>query len=147
MNVPQGVVNVVFSLFYGNTEIRFCIDYVTKWVEAKALTKEIEQSMSDFLYEDIFVRFGVPQEIVIDQGTQFASHFIKNITQQLKIKHQMTTPYHPQLNGQVEVTNKVLEGILKKIIQQHHKDWVDHLLEALWALSNYLEEYYQIYSI
>jgi hypothetical protein len=45
----------------------------------------------------------------------------------------MTTPYHPQENGQVEVKNKVLEGILTKTIQQHHKYWADHIPEELWA--------------
>ena len=41
-------------------------------------------------------------------------------------------PYHPQENGQVESTNKVLETIFTKTVQQNHKDWADRLLEALW---------------
>jgi len=47
--------------------------------------------MYTFLYEDIFVLFGVPREIITNQGPQFASHLIKNIMQQFKIKHHMTT--------------------------------------------------------
>jgi transposase InsO family protein len=89
--------------------------------------------MYNFLYEDIFVLFGVPREIITNQGPQFASHLIKNIMQQFKIKHGMTTPYHPQENGQVEVTNKVLEVILTKTIRKHHKDWDNHLPKAMWA--------------
>ena len=45
----------------------------------------------------------------------------------------MSTPYHPQENGQVEAINNVLENILTKIVQQHHKDWFKNLLEAFWA--------------
>lgn len=45
----------------------------------------------------------------------------------------MSTPYHPQENGQVEATNKVLENILTIIVHQHQKDWVEKLPEALWA--------------
>ena len=45
----------------------------------------------------------------------------------------MSTPYHPQANGQVEVTNRVLEAILTKTVQHHHKDWADRLPEGLWA--------------
>ena len=41
-------------------------DYVTKWVEAKALTRATEQAILDFLFEDIFVCFGIPKEIVTD---------------------------------------------------------------------------------
>ena len=48
--------------------ILVCIDYVTKWVEAKYLFRSIEKSMVEFIYEEIFTRFGVPREIVTDQG-------------------------------------------------------------------------------
>jgi transposase InsO family protein len=62
----------------------------------------------DFLFNDIFTRFGVPQEIVTDQGTQFTSNLIKDVTEQYQIKHRKYTPYHPQETGQVESTNKVI---------------------------------------
>jgi len=45
----------------------------------------------------------------------------------------MSTPYHMWENGQVEVTNKVLETILTRIVQQHHKYWAKKILEAVWA--------------
>jgi hypothetical protein len=48
-----------------------CTDYVTKWVEEKYLFRAIEKSVVEFIYEDIFTYFGVPREIVTDQGTQF----------------------------------------------------------------------------
>ena len=49
--------------------ILVCTDYVTKWVEAKAHYQANEQSVVDFLFEEIFTRFGVPKEIMTDQGT------------------------------------------------------------------------------
>jgi len=45
----------------------------------------------------------------------------------------MTTPYHPQANGQVESTNKVIEAILTKKIKENRRDWFQRLPEALWA--------------
>jgi hypothetical protein len=45
----------------------------------------------------------------------------------------MTTPYHPQANGQVESTNKVIEAILTKTMKENRKDWSERLPEALWA--------------
>jgi hypothetical protein len=106
---------------------------VTKWVEAKALYSANEQSVVDFLFEEIFTHFGVPREIVTDQGTKFTSNLVKAITEQYQIKHRKSSPYHPQANGQVESTNKVIEAILTKTVQLHHKDWVDRFPEALWA--------------
>ena len=52
----------------GKRYILVCTDYVTKWVEAKALARATEQSVVNFLFEYIFTRFGVPREIVTDQG-------------------------------------------------------------------------------
>jgi transposase InsO family protein len=110
-----------------------CTYYVIKWVEAKALYSLNEQFVVGFLFEDIFTCFGVPREIVTDQRTQFTSNLFKSITEQYRIKYRKSSPYHPQTNRQVESTNKVIEAILTKIVQLHHKDWVDWFLEALWA--------------
>ena len=43
-------------------------NYVTKRVESKALFRAIEKYVVEFIYEEIFTRFGVPMEIFIDQG-------------------------------------------------------------------------------
>jgi transposase InsO family protein len=80
---------------------------VTKWVEAKYLYFSIEKYVVDFIFEEIFTRFGVPREIVTDQGSRFTSNLVKYITKQYYIKHQKSTPYHPQENGHVDSTNKV----------------------------------------
>jgi transposase InsO family protein len=82
--------------------ILVCTDYVTKWVEAKALYSANEQLVVDFLFEEIFTRFGVPREIVTDQGTQFTSNLVKAFTEQYMIKHGKSSPYNPQANRQVE---------------------------------------------
>ena len=98
----------------GKSYILVYMDYVTKWIEAKALPRAMDQAVEDFQYEDIFSHFGVPREIVTNQGTQFTSKLIQSLMQQFKIKHRFSTPYHPQPNGQAESTNKVLESILIK---------------------------------
>jgi hypothetical protein len=49
-------------------------DYMTKWVEAKALIRALEEVVLSFLFEYIFVRFGVPKELVTDGGPSFTSH-------------------------------------------------------------------------
>ena len=79
--------------------ILVCIDYVTKWVEAKALTRATEQVVLDLLFENIFAHFGIPREIVTDGGPQFTSHLIKKLVEKYGIHHRITSPYHPQENG------------------------------------------------
>jgi IS30 family transposase len=109
------------------------MDYVTKWVEAKEVVKETEKAVSNFMFEEIFSRYGAPREIVSDGGAQFTSHMIVGLMKKYGIKHRITSPYHPQENGQVESTNKVLENILTKTVASHRRDWVEKLPEALWA--------------
>jgi transposase InsO family protein len=58
---------------------------------------------------------------------------MRELTEKYGIKHCKSSPYHPQANGQVESTNKVLEAILTKTVQLHQWDWDDRLPEALWA--------------
>eukprot|EP00253_Pinus_taeda_P021651 PITA_21651 len=67
------------------------------------------------------------------QGSQFTSNLIEDLLTHHKIKHKTSTPYHPQANGQVEVTNRPLEGILTKVASSSKKDWVDRLVKATWA--------------
>eukprot|EP00253_Pinus_taeda_P002632 PITA_02632 len=113
--------------------ILVCNDYVTKWVEAKALLVATENLVVNFLYEDIFTHFGVPREIVTDQGSQFTSNLMEKLMEEYKTKHRKSTPYHPQANGQVESTNKVLESIITKTVHLQRRDWAKRLPEASWA--------------
>jgi hypothetical protein len=113
--------------------ILVCTDYMTKWVEAKALHRATEEAVIKFLFTDIFTRFGMPRELVTDGGPPFSSHGFQATLQKYHIQQRMTTPYHPQANGQVESTNKVIEAILTKTVKESRKDWSNRLLEALWA--------------
>ena len=63
----------------GKNYILICMDYVSKWIEAKALPRATKQAVANFLYEYIFSRFGVPREIVTDQRTQFTSNLIQSL--------------------------------------------------------------------
>jgi len=95
--------------------ILIATDYMTKWVEAKALPNATEEVVIKFLFK-LFVRYGLPREIITDGGSRFIGHRITTTLDSYHIKHKVTSPYHPQENRQVESTNKVLEEILTKIV-------------------------------
>ena len=88
---------------------------------------------------NIFSKFEYPRELVTDRGRQFSSNLIEDLLAHHKIKHRTSTPYHPQANGQVEVTNRALEEILTKVVSNNRKDWEDRLVEATWAYNTTLK--------
>eukprot|EP00253_Pinus_taeda_P014993 PITA_14993 len=114
------------------TYILVATDYVTKWVEAESLLKATEDYVIQFLFH-LFVRYGLLRELITDGGPQFVGNKLATTLNNYHVQHKITTTYHPQENGQVESSNKVIESILTKTIASHRRDWAARLPEALWA--------------
>ena len=108
-------------------------DYATKWAEAEPTKRDDKEVVAKFLKENIFSRFGCPRELVSDRGTHFVNDVIMELTNKYKIKHCLTTPYHPRANGQTEKTNGILCKIITKTMQGSMSDWDSKLLNVLWA--------------
>nr|GEV12587.1 rve domain-containing protein/RVT_3 domain-containing protein [Tanacetum cinerariifolium] len=88
------------------------IDYFTKWVEAKTLISITGRHMEKFIWEHIVCRFGRPQIIISDNRKQFAESTFPIFYKKLKAIQAFTSVYHPQANGQVEVTNReIIKGM------------------------------------
>ncbi|KAH9680288.1 hypothetical protein KPL71_026499 [Citrus sinensis] len=98
-----------FPPSFGNLYIIVAVDYVSKWVEAAALpTNDAKTRL--FFRKMIFpamMKYGV--------------------------RHKITTVYHPQSNGQAEVSNREIKKILEKMMNPTRKDWSLHLHDSLWA--------------
>ncbi|XP_071714774.1 uncharacterized protein [Rutidosis leptorrhynchoides] len=87
-------------------------EVVNEWVEAKALAKITGENVKKFVWHDIVCRYGVPNEIVSDNGKQFVENPFRSWCEELGIKQNFTFVAQPQANGQVEVTNKeIVAGI------------------------------------
>nr|GEY55674.1 reverse transcriptase domain-containing protein [Tanacetum cinerariifolium] len=140
----------------GNKYILVAVDYLSKWVEAKALPTNDARVVCKFL-KSLFARFGSPRAIISDRGThfcndQFAKAMLKyGVTHRLstvyhpqtsgqvevmlkyRVTHRLSTAYHPQTSGQVEVSNRGLKINLKRTIGENCASWSDKLDDALWA--------------
>jgi transposase InsO family protein len=86
-----------------------------------------------FLFNHIIARFGVPQDIVTNHGSHFRNFMMSELTEKLGLRHDNSTPYYPQANGQVEAINKVLITMLRLMIGIHNTSWHTMLFLALWA--------------
>ncbi|UYV75961.1 hypothetical protein LAZ67_13001935, partial [Cordylochernes scorpioides] len=88
-------------------------DYYTRYAETRAVSEATVKEVSKFLVEDIFLRYGAPQYLISDRGSQFTSNLMKEVMKTCKIKHCFTTSYHPQTNGLTERLNRTLINMLK----------------------------------
>ncbi|CAN6723515.1 unnamed protein product [Malus baccata var. baccata] len=122
-----------FPSSYGFTYILLAVDYVSKWVEAKATRTNDSKVVADFIRTNIFARFGMPRVIISDGGSHFCNRTIEALLRKYSVTHKVSTPYHPQTNGQAEVSNREIKQILEKTVGPTRKDWSLRLDDALWA--------------
>ena len=72
--------------------------------------------VNKFIFSNIFSQFACPRAIISDGGSHFTNSHFRTLLQKYGVYHRVSTPYHPQANGQVEVSNRVVKNIFKKII-------------------------------
>ncbi|GJW86782.1 reverse transcriptase domain-containing protein [Tanacetum coccineum] len=116
----------------GNKYILVVVDYLSKWVEVKALPTNDAQVVVKFL-KSLFARFGTPRAIISDRGTHFCNDKFAKVMSKYGVTHRLATAYHPQTSGQVEVSNRGLKRILERTVGENRASWSDKLDDALWA--------------
>ncbi|GKA96482.1 reverse transcriptase domain-containing protein [Tanacetum coccineum] len=108
------------------TKVKFlivAIDYFTKWIEAKPVATITGNQVKKFVWDNIVCRFGLPGEIVSDNGKQFCENPFKDWCEKLSIRQCFASVKHPQTNGLVERANRSLgEGIKARLDERKAKD-------------------------
>ncbi|GJU58920.1 reverse transcriptase domain-containing protein [Tanacetum coccineum] len=114
----------------GNKYILVAVDYLSKWVEAKALPTNDARVVCKFL-KSLFARFGAPRAIISDRGIHFCNDQFAKVMLKYGVTHRFSTAYHPQISGQVEVSNYGLKRILERTVGENRASWSDKLDDAL----------------
>ena len=122
-----------FPASYNNLYILLAVDYVSKWVEAIPTRTNDAKVVAQFLRSNIFSRFGTPRALITDNGTHFCNKVIDKVLQKYGVRHRTSLAYHPQSNGQAEVSNREIKYILEKTVNSSRKDWAKKIDDALWA--------------
>jgi transposase InsO family protein len=121
----------------GFTHIFIAIDKFTKWIEVKPITSITAVKVVEFI-KGIMYKFGVPNNIITDNGTQFTVREFKDfcVDSSIKLNHALVS--HKQSNSQVEHSNgMILHGLKPRIfdrLKSYAGKLVKELPSVLWAL-------------
>ncbi|GKB91982.1 reverse transcriptase domain-containing protein [Tanacetum coccineum] len=125
--MPQNVIQVceIFDLWgidfigpfpssRGNKYILVAVDYLSKWVEAKALPTNDARVVVKFL-KSLFSQFGAPRAIISDRGTHFCNDKFDKVMSKYGVTHRLSTPYQTNLNmcklkSRIEVSKEFWRG-------------------------------------
>nr|GEW11323.1 retrovirus-related Pol polyprotein from transposon TNT 1-94 [Tanacetum cinerariifolium] len=115
-----------------NKYILVAVDYLSKWVEAKALPTNYARVVCKIL-KSLFARFGTPHAIISDRSMHLCNDQFAKVMLKYGVTHRLATVYHPQTSGQVEVSNRGLKRILERTVGENRASWLDKLDDVLWA--------------
>src|SRR3954469_6080674 len=128
----------------GRTHLLVAVDTFTKWFEAVLITSSKALTTVNFIKSIIF-RFGVPHNIITDNGMNFTAAEFQNFCEELGIKINYASVAHPQSNGQVEKANGIVCGGIKKRLlaplEQVVGNWVEELSTVLWSMRPYTQRF------
>lgn len=114
----------------GNKYIIVFVDAFSKFTIAEPLPDQKALTVAEIFTDRFIARFGLPETLVTDQGTNYTSDAFRNLLRQFSITHRTSTPYHHQSNGQVERANRTLQELITIATQQHNDTW-DHVLHLV----------------
>lgn len=89
------------------------VDRFTRWPEAYPITNIEAKTVAKVIVSQYISRFGIPERMTTDQGSQFESKLMNEMCKMLGIRHIHTTPYHPASNGMVERFHRQLKASIR----------------------------------
>jgi transposase InsO family protein len=95
--------------------------------------KDDGETTTLFLFNQIIARFDIPREILTDHGSHFQNKVMSELTSKLGLRQEHSSPYYPQVNGQVEAVNKSIKTILQRTIDSARSNCHLMLYSTLWA--------------
>ena len=116
----------------GNSYILTIMDFATRYMEAIPL-KRVDADTTCSALMEVFARYGIPEEVLSDNGCNFIANVTETLMKMLKIYHIKASPYHPETNGMLERSHQVLKKTLDKL-GATKKNWDDYLAPTLMAL-------------
>ena len=108
------------------------MDFATRYMEAIPL-KRVDAHTTCSALMEVFARYGIPEELLSDNGSNFIANVTETLMKMLKIYHIKSSPFHPETNGMLERSHQVLKKTLDKL-GATKTNWDEYLAPTLMAL-------------
>jgi transposase InsO family protein len=117
------IVGPLTTTLAGNRYLLTFQDELSKFTLAVPIQQQDSVTVAKVFVKEVVLKFGIPQVLLTDQGTNFLSELFANVCKLLKIKRIKTTAYHPPSNGALERTHRVLVEYLRCYISEDQTNW------------------------
>ena len=94
------------------------------------------EQVANLLLENLYKRFGLPNEIISDHGPQFAAHAFCELLKLLNVTSKLSTAYHPQTDGATERVNQEIEAYLSIFCSSFPEEWARKLFLVKFTHNN-----------
>lgn len=121
-------------------------DLASRWVEVFALKEATAENCAMTLLNDVFLRYGIPRRLLTDNGSQFISALMQQLTHYLGIQQTLTPVYHPEANP-VERKNRDMKTQLAILVGNNHTAWAEDLPSIRFAMNTALMPKYRLFCI
>jgi transposase InsO family protein len=134
--------DVVGSIKESNKGYRYILvisDYASRFVFTIPIKNQIASTIARCLVDKLITKYGAPQAVLTDRGTNFLSVLVNEICVLFKIKQMRTTSYHPQTDGLVERFNRTLCDMLACYLNKEPKEWDKYLPFVTFAYNTAIQ--------
>ena len=102
-------------------------DHFTRYTQAYVTRTQTTQTTVKTLWDKCIVHYGLPKKILSDQGLNFESQLVADLCMLMGMQMILTSPYHPQTNGQYERFNFTLINVLRTLPPEKKSEWKNHI--------------------
>ena len=110
-----------------DVHILIVTDHFTRFAQAFITPNETARVVARTLWDQYFMKYGIPEKLISDQGRNFESDLIAELCNLSRVQKLRTSPYRPQTNGQCERFNSTLIGMIGTLPPETKRNWQEQI--------------------